>query len=83
MKHEGLHLQRFSDNPMEKAFHDAWLAENSGDRTDLLAYLLGDGVKSVEVSDRDARVAATVIQWLGSEVGQHFLCAVTAQSNTA
>ena len=74
MKHDGLQLHRLGTNPMEKAFHDAWLAENPGDRGDaLLAHLLGDGEKLAEISERDAQVAATVIQWLGSQVGQHFV----------
>ena len=44
--------------------------------TGILAYLLNDGSQDhrpVEPSERDHAVAATVIQWLGSPVGQGFL----------
>lgn len=74
MKNEGRALYRLAQNPMEQKFHDAWLEENRGDPDGhLLEYLMGDGTKRGEVSDRDAMVAATVIQWLGSPVGQRFV----------
>lgn len=38
-----------------------------------IAAELGNGKDPVEVSDRDREVAATVIQWLGSPVGNNFL----------
>lgn len=65
----GLNHYRTRDNPMEKVFADAWARE--GER--LLAYLLNHGETSPWPSDRDYAVAATVIQWLGSPVGQCFL----------
>lgn len=74
-KHQGLHPYRYKDNPMENRFAAKWQEEN--DRTignGLLEYLLGDGSKAArDVTDRDRLVAATVVQWLGSQVGQHFL----------
>lgn len=35
--------------------------------------MMGNGKDPAEVSDRDREVAATVIQWLGSPVGNNFL----------
>lgn len=81
--HEGKSLHRLKDNPLEKAYHDAWLKENVPEGPGLggctLEYLLGDGNKRGEVSERDAMVAATVIQWLGSPVGKRFVENVLAQ----
>ena len=82
MKHEGKNTHRLSSNSMEKAFHDAWLEENTNRHCGiLLGQLLGDGNRPAEVSDRDALVAATVIQWLGSPVGSGFLQRVLMSSN--
>lgn len=80
MNHEGMRTYRLADNPMERAYHDAWLAENTGEsfRSDLLAHILGDGVTPAVVSERDALVAATIIQWLGTPVGQNFVVGVQA-----
>lgn len=63
---------------MEQRFALAWQEENeepSGVKG-VLAYLLGDGHRPGEVSERDRLVAATVVQWLGSPVGQAFLSRV-------
>lgn len=74
VKTQGLHPYRFTDNPEEKRFAEAWAAENGpARRTSLLSHLLGDGVRQATPSMRDERVAATVIQWLGSPVGQSWL----------
>ena len=75
-KHRGLHIYRFKDNPKEKAFAEAWELEN--ERGHILDYLLHVGTNAqtgrpLECTEREALVAATVIQWLGSPVGQHFL----------
>jgi hypothetical protein len=72
--HHGLHTYRFKDNPEEKAFALAWQKEQVRPlATPLLVMLLGNGCEPAVVSDRDHEVAATVIQWLGSPVGQAFL----------
>jgi hypothetical protein len=74
MKHEGLHVKRLhpdAGNSLEQAYAELWLKENThrtGRSAPLLAYLL-DG----NFSQRDATVAATVIQWLGSHVGRSFV----------
>lgn len=65
----GLRPERWKDNPEEKAFAVAWAREEPN----LLRYLLGDGMTPVVPSDRDRVVAATVVQWFGSPVGQGFL----------
>lgn len=63
---------RFASNPEEKRFAQAWANRQRDDNT--LAYLMGDGKNpSPLVSAHDHEVAATVIQWLGSEVGRFFL----------
>jgi hypothetical protein len=73
-KNQGLNAHRFRDNPEEHAFAMAWSVENDADKNrDLLGWLLGDGTRPAEPSDRDRVVAATAIQWLGSPVGQGFL----------
>lgn len=74
--HEGNSIHRLhplAENHMEKAFHDRWCEENSGGDNSMLKWLMGDGVRQGEVDQRDALVAATVAQWLGSPVGQRFL----------
>jgi len=71
IRHRGIRLYRFRDNPLEQKFSDVWKAEN--DRGQLLEYLLGDGNKRASVTERDETVAATVIQWLGTPVGQSFV----------
>ena len=73
-KIQGLHPYRFRKNPEEKRFAKKWIESNKHDRT--LAYLLlvGDqNIRPPEPADRDHTIAATVIQWLGSSVGQFFL----------
>lgn len=71
LQHKGLKPYRFNDNPHEEIFAEEWekLAKN-----DLLGYILSvDNRKDGVESQRDATVAATVIQWLGSPVGWSFL----------
>lgn len=73
MKTTGLHAYRFAENPEEKHFADAWDAEHGPMGVGLLAHLLGDGITPGFPTTRDHVVAATVIQWLGSPVGQVWL----------
>lgn len=77
MATKGLRAQRIDHNPMERRFAEAWDREHEPGRS-VLGYLLGDPNRlhyagPPDVEERDAEVAATVIQWLGSPVGQHFL----------
>jgi hypothetical protein len=89
IRHHGNRRYRFKDNPLEKAFADAWEDENcsgpEGSRPGhgTLAYSLGDGKDPGVVEPRDAMVAATTIQWLGSPVGQCFLARVIATKEGA
>lgn len=67
--HVGMHAYRLkvnAGNPMEVAFSKQWSQEQ--EQGHVLAHLIGK-----DFSDRDAEVAATVIQWLGSNVGMSFL----------
>lgn len=74
-KHTGLSTHRFRDNPEELRFAEAWSKQN--DHGGTLAYLLdpahGGRGRPPEPTDREHVVAATVVQWLGSPVGQSFL----------
>lgn len=81
MKNKGLSQHRLSSNPLEKKYAEAWEEINT-DRIDgrlngrsTLDYLLSgkSNIQNGEVTDRDRQVAATVIQWLGSPVGQEFI----------
>ena len=79
-RYGGLDSRRleFKFGGMERAFASAWEIKNSpritGSKT-LLRSLLHDNV-----SKRDAVVAATVIQWLGTNVGTSFLRDVIRKS---
>jgi hypothetical protein len=53
----------------EAAFHDQWLHEQG---SNLLLKLL-DGANLGDLSHREATIAATLIQWLGTNVGFCFL----------
>jgi len=76
MKYEGRWQHRFKDNPLEKRFAKKWQEQNKYGHT--LEYLLTNEINKRDgnVSQRDRQVAATVIQWLGSPVGQSFLSEV-------
>jgi hypothetical protein len=67
IKHEGFcanRLHPLADNPREVTFAKLWNEENE---SSLLSKLIP------EMTQRDATVAATVVQWLGSNVGMSFL----------
>lgn len=73
IRHEGVSVHRLrpeADNPREVAFAEAWKNRNTHFHRTLVD-LVGP-----EVSQRDATVAATIVQWLGSPVGSCFLCDV-------
>lgn len=75
-RHSGLHTHRLRDNPLEERFAAKWrdVQEHHG-RT--LEYLMtppgADQRFPFPLTVRDELVAATVVQWLGSPVGQGFL----------
>ena len=66
-KVRGLHTWRFKSNPEEERFALAW--EKSNKEGNTLAYLLDTLQKGIPLtpSVRDQEVAATLIQWLGSQ----------------
>lgn len=69
-KFVSLHQHRLKDNPEELKFARAWTRFSAH-----LRYLLDTRreIRPADPSLRDEQVAATVIQWLGSPVGQRFL----------
>lgn len=77
IKHEGLRTNRLQREPLERIFAEEWAKRNAsvigGDV--LLDHLLAVDANRPrgEVKQRDATVAATIIQWLGTHVGQCFL----------
>ena len=74
MKNQGRHHYRLKNNPIEKLFAETWEDQNRA-TGGTLDYLLAKDPNhpAGEVTPRDREVAATVIQWLGSPVGQNFL----------
>ena len=69
---------RFMTNPQERVFFDKWCEYNDtskGMTYSTLEYILADKPNhpAGECTARDEEIAATVIQWLGSPVGQQFL----------
>ncbi|MCK4793089.1 MAG: hypothetical protein KAV87_55680 [Desulfobacteraceae bacterium] len=73
MKNRGKSQYRFKDNLSEQIFAEVWEEQNTHGK--ILDYLLAEDNNRPcgEVTDRDRMVAATVIQWLGSPVGDNFL----------
>jgi hypothetical protein len=69
IKHIGIfsgRLAKSQNNPREVAFYEQWKKEQEDGHT--LQHLIGN-----KLTQRDATVAATVIQWLGSNIGMSFL----------
>jgi hypothetical protein len=77
MKNKGLHQYRLPTNPLEKRFAELWEAHNNEypyhgfDTVDTL--MSEDSYHPDFASDEERIAMATVIQWLGSPVGQCFL----------
>lgn len=83
---KGLSANRFDREPLEKRFAEAWQKLNDesvpGRTKPTLAYLMDKdnrGTPDPPLSDRDWLVANTVVQWLGSPVGQSFFTEVICQ----
>ena len=92
MKNKGLFSERQEHNPREKAFAEEWEHENERDDKfavdhgfGTLQNLFTEGHKYdirnplkwvIEITEHDRFVVATVIQWLGSNVGMSFLHSV-------
>ena len=76
IKHIGLWSKRLEFNIAEKVYAEAWQKENglNSCTRPMLAGLMNTEVGSFRhITQRDAIVAATVIQWLGSNVGRCFV----------
>lgn len=69
-KHEGISRHRLDSNPLEALYSEEWEKQAPG----TLGYLLcGQERGQHDYTQRDATVAATIIQWLGSPVGSSFV----------
>lgn len=78
--HSGIHSRRISlpGNEHELYFSEEWKKLQEKSKT-LDGILSPDG-QPVFASQRDATVAATIIQWLGSPVGTGFIRSVNERS---
>lgn len=70
--HAGIHVHRLPGNPLEKVFAECWSKLADGYLETLLYGPNKDSEEDYNLQ-RDAIVSATLIQWLGSPVGQGFL----------
>jgi len=73
IKHEGFGLHLLASNPLEESYFKAWAEQAPHTLGWLLRDSSDDSRYQSDYSERDAKVAATVIQWLGSPVGQSFV----------
>lgn len=90
----GYRFERTKHNPRELAFYEQWKKENqpiaginsgNGILQDLfIESKVGDPFYKkwvLEINNRDRMIVATVIQWLGSNVGMGFLYSVLERFN--
>lgn len=86
LKHEGNYRKKIETCPYERAFAETWekwnvpsVGINHGFTTLELVVLketgrvLGMPILEDELTQRDCYVAASVIQWLGTAIGESFL----------
>jgi len=72
---EGLRRHRLKDNPLEFAFAEQWSREvENGLANYILARNLDNEKEYISLTDQV--IANTIIQWLGTPVGQAFLVSV-------
>lgn len=67
---------RFENNPQEKKFVEEFIKQHSeGSDMDLIVFGHNPGSTHPKdyLSDREESIVLSVIQWLGSPVGQSFL----------
>lgn len=81
MDHVGYMAHRvyWPSGDLERAFAFQWLERNRLDPA-FLGMLLDGGDEDQPISPRDIRVAATIIQWLGTNVGFSMILAVFKQA---
>lgn len=79
LKNQGAFFSRTRRHPEEKRFAEAWDAVNGPDsqlgETPVLNGLV-DSTRVREPALFERRLAATIVQWLGSPVGNRFLLAL-------
>lgn len=72
---QGIHFDRVRTQDLERQFAETW--DRKHREQDLVRHILNpperNPLQPLAVSDRDRQVAATMMQWLGSEEGQAFL----------
>lgn len=77
---QSINHHRLSANPREQAFTDAWAAANQDEG--LLSYILDRTQENrghYKPTPVEQETAATLIQWLGSPVGESFVRNVLAE----
>jgi len=80
--YQGLHNYRYTGCALEYFFALEWQESNERHRT--LEYLLSQRPNlRYAPSDKERVTANTLIQWLGSDVGQAFVCRVHARMKEA
>lgn len=80
-RHNGISVNRLDENPREKVFHKAWKELNRQQHpqhpavVDYLAYPENNvgTQRPTLATDDECRLAATIIQWLGSPIGWSWL----------
>jgi hypothetical protein len=77
-RHRGIRFARTKREPLERAFAVAW-QEVQETSPLLLEHILSNTNTPHVISDNDRLVANTIIQWLGTNVGQCFLSGVGAK----
>lgn len=79
-KFQGASAYRWKENLLERAFSEAWQKINTlGSGPTMIEYALDPenrGAPYPPITERENLLAATLIQWLGSPVGQDFLLGV-------
>lgn len=90
---KGYRHERVEYNPLEKAFYEQWMEENkpkgyinngNGILQDLFIERTGELQQRkwiTDINNRDRWIVATVIQWLGTNVGMGFLRETFARMN--
>lgn len=81
-RNKGFHANRYKREPLEKLFAEHWDKINRDQPNwgaTLPLILSGDQKHTVFLRNRDWKLAATVIQWLGSTCGQIFIKEVLEQ----
>lgn len=78
---KGRWANRYSRDPKEHAAAQLWQEQHQNDPGTLPYLLSKNGRDPVDPTDHEWEVAATVIQWLGSPIGQDFMRVLQDQWN--